>query len=55
MTAVMYQVTGLMCNFVYGMGIQPEGINHLVTPITLYFPRETREPAAHNKGCVPLP
>jgi hypothetical protein len=27
-TAVMYQVTGLTCNFVYGMGLQPAGIIH---------------------------
>jgi hypothetical protein len=27
-TAVMYQVTGLMCSFVYGMGHQPAGIIH---------------------------
>jgi hypothetical protein len=27
-TAVMYQVTGLTCSFVYGMGLQPAGIIH---------------------------
>jgi hypothetical protein len=37
MTAVMYQVTGLMCSFVYSMGLQPVGIYQLVTPITLVF------------------
>ena len=26
MTVVMYQVTGLTCSFVYGMGLQPTGI-----------------------------
>jgi len=28
MTAAMYQVAGLMCSFVYGMGLQPDGIIH---------------------------
>lgn len=27
-TAVMYQVAGLTCSFVYGMGLQPDGIIH---------------------------
>jgi hypothetical protein len=27
-TAVMYQVTGLTCSFVYGMGLQPADIIH---------------------------
>jgi hypothetical protein len=27
-TAVMYQVTGLMCNFVYGIDLQPASIIH---------------------------
>jgi hypothetical protein len=27
-TAVMYQVTGLTCSFVYGMGLRPAGIIH---------------------------
>src|SRR5215510_5041529 len=28
MTAVMYQVTGLTCSFVYGMGVQSAAITH---------------------------
>jgi len=27
-TAVMYQVAGLTCSFVYGMGLQPAGVIH---------------------------
>ena len=27
-TAVMYQVTGLTCSFVYGLGLQPAGVIH---------------------------
>jgi len=52
MTAVMYQVTGLMCSFVYGMGLQPTGWWR-----TSYFisPHATRKPAAHNNRCGPLP
>ena len=52
MTAVMYQVTGLTCSFVYSMGLQPAGINQLVRHITLYFFH--MRPAAHNNGCGPL-
>ena len=37
MTAVMYQVTGLTCNFIYGMCLQPTGIIQLLTHITFYF------------------
>jgi len=37
MTAAMYKVTGLTCSFVYGIGLQPVGINQLVTPLTFYF------------------
>ena len=44
MTAVMYQVTGLTCNFVYCMCLQPTGI--IQTHITFYFstcdPRTSR-------------
>jgi hypothetical protein len=46
----MYQVTGLTCSFVYSKGLQPAGINHLVTPIIYIFPRATHEPGAHNNG-----
>jgi len=37
MTAVMYQVTSLICSFAYSMGLKPAGINQLVMHITLYF------------------
>ena len=33
----MYQVTGVTCSFVHGMGLQPAGINQLVTHIILFF------------------
>jgi len=37
MTAVMYQVTGLTCSFVYSRGLQPTGIIQLVTHSTFLF------------------
>ena len=41
--------------FFYSMGLQPAGVNQLMTHITfLIVPRVTHEPAAHNNGCGPL-
>jgi len=42
-TAVMCQVTGVTCSFVYGMGLQ-----------FAIFPRATSE-SAHNNGYEPFP
>ena len=49
-TAVMYQVTGLTCSFVYDMGLQHAGVIHnLAGSAHLVYWRATREPA-HNNG-----
>jgi len=57
MAAVTYQLAGLTCSFVYGMGAQNEGVihNYLAGQTHHLLFLHVRPANTPNKGSVPLP